>query len=98
MATLEENIAKAKKHIKKLEHQQRIRLRKEREKKKKQDQRRNYIVGELVCKYFPQLLELPPGSKTQNEQTFKELEVDLIKLSQNGEFVCLLSEQESNLT
>lgn len=98
MTTLEEKLAKAKEHVRELERQRRIRLRKEREEKKKQDQRRNYIVGELVCKYFPKLLELPPGTKAQNEQTFKELEVALSKLSQDGEFIRLLSEQESNLT
>lgn len=69
MSTLEERIAKSKAQTAKLEEQRRIKMRKEREAKKKKDQRRNYIVGELVTQYFPQILNLEPGTKSENATT-----------------------------
>ena len=52
-----------------------------REAKKKKDQRRNYIIGELISKYFPEVLKLEPGTKAENAITFEPLEVFLSILS-----------------
>lgn len=79
--TLIERIAKSKAYTAKLEQQRRIQLRKEREAKKKKDQRRNYIIGELISKYFPEVLKLELGTKAENAITFEPLEVFLSILS-----------------
>lgn len=79
--TLEERIAKSKAQTAKLEEQRRIKMRKEREAKKKKDQRRNYIVGELVTQYFPQILNLEPGTKSENAVIFRPLEMFLSELA-----------------
>lgn len=77
--------------ISRLEMERRIKLREERERKKKEAQRRYYIVGELFCKYFPVVNNLPPGKKAQNAETFFPLEEFLESISSNPESQELLS-------
>ena len=77
--------------ISRLEMERRIKLREERERKKKEAQRRYYIVGELFCKHFPAVNNLPPGKKSQNSETFLPLEEFLESISSNPESQELLS-------
>ncbi len=79
--TLEERIAESKAKTAHLEQQRRAELYRERKMKKKLDQRRCYVVGELVCKYFPALKELKPGTKEQNKIIFKKFEAFLSSLA-----------------
>ncbi len=82
MATrLEERIARSKAHTAKLEQQRRAEQRKEREAEKKKNQRRNYIVGELVTKYFPEITAFDPGTKAENMVRFEPLQRILSSLS-----------------
>lgn len=81
--SLEERIAKSKAHTAKLEQQRRAELKREREVKKKKDQRRNYIVGEMVIKYFPELMCLEPGTNAENVDRFRQLEAVLSMLADN---------------
>ncbi len=80
-STLVERIAKSKERTAKLEKQRRAELRKEREAQKKKDQRRNYIIGELVTKYFQGLCSLEPGTKAENADRFTSLEALLSVLA-----------------
>ncbi|MGN0679865.1 MAG: hypothetical protein ACI4JS_09405 [Oscillospiraceae bacterium] len=64
-----------------IERESRIQRRQEREKKKKESQRRYYIVGELFCKYFPDVNDLKPGTKSENEIEFQALDRFLSQLS-----------------
>lgn len=57
-----------------LEMERRLKLREERERRKKEAQRRYYIVGEIFCKHFPVVNNLPPGTQAQNTETFLPLE------------------------
>lgn len=93
MSTLEERIAKSKAQTAKLEEQRRIKMRKEREAKKKKDQRRNYIVGELVTQYFPQILNLEPGTKSENAVTFQPLKMFLSELAGDQKIVESLAKE-----
>ena len=77
--------------ISRLEMERRIKLREERERKKKEAQRRYYIVGELFCKHFPAVNNLPPGKKAQNSETFLPLEEFLESISSKPESQELLS-------
>lgn len=79
--SLEERIAESKAKTAQLEQNRRAELYRERKIKKKLDQRRNYIVGELVCKYFPALKELKPETKEQDNETFKKFEEFLSTLA-----------------
>lgn len=83
--SLEERIAKSKAHTAKLEQQRRAEQKRERDAKKKKDQHRNYIVGELVIKYFPELMRLEPGTKTENVDRFWQLEAVLSVMADNKE-------------
>ena len=85
--TLEERIAKSKAHTAKLEQQKRAKQKSERDAKKKKDQRRNYIVGELVTKYFPELMSLEPGTIAENVDRFWQLEAVLSMLANNKELM-----------
>lgn len=91
--TLEEQIIRSKQRTAKLEEQKRVQLRNEREKKKKKDQRRNYIIGELVTKYFPALTSLEPGTKAENRINFQPLEAFLSVLSSEQELIDRLKEK-----
>jgi len=78
---LEERIAKSKEHTARLERLRREEIRKEREHQQKKDQRRNYIVGELVVKYFPEIKNIEPGTKAENTVNFAMLDAFLSVLS-----------------
>ena len=81
MMTIEERIEKTKEKVRQLERQKRVEQRKEREAKKKMDQRRNYIIGELVTKYFPEVEKFEPGTKVENDIIFEPLESFLSTLA-----------------
>lgn len=84
---LEERIAKSKARTAKLEQLRRAELRKEKEAEKKKSQHRNYIVGELVTKYFPEITDLEPGTKAENMVRFEPLEKILSALSTDTQLV-----------
>jgi len=59
-------------------NQRRMAELREKEKKRKVDTRRYIIIGELVCKYFPSLMELQPQQdKESNTAEFSSLEAIL---------------------
>lgn len=99
MATkLEERIAKSKEHTAKLERLRRAEIKKQREIQKKNDQRRNYIVGELVTKYFPDLTELQPGNKSENIARFEPLESFLSTLAADKQLVQQIKKKAASNT
>ncbi len=81
MQTIDERISKAQEKLTQLQQKKRIELRKKHEEEKKKNQRRNYILGEMVTKYFPQVLKLDPGNKAENAVIFKPFENFLSKLA-----------------
>ncbi|MBD5451953.1 MAG: hypothetical protein HDR25_04870 [Lachnospiraceae bacterium] len=82
MLLFEENLQQSKNRIALLEQQRRNELKKERDAKKKKDQRRNYIIGELFTKYFPEVLSLEPGNQAQNTVIFEPVEAFLSALAE----------------
>ena len=87
MLSIEKEIQQSKNRISKLEHQKRVERKIENDKKMKLIRRRNYIIGELVTKYFPELLNLEPGNKDQNAVTFKPVESFLLALAADRNLV-----------
>ena len=90
---LVEKITKAKEHVAKLEKQRREEARREREAEKKKDQRRNYILGELVAKNFPEVLRLEPGTKAENAVEFEPFETFLSVIADRQELRDLLKNE-----
>lgn len=91
--SIEERIVKRKKFVAKIEQQKRLELKKERDEKRKQDQRRNYIIGELVTKYFPEVIKFEQGTKIENTVTFEPLETFLSELAADQELMKILRER-----
>lgn len=87
MFSIEEKMQQTNVKIQKLEHQKRVERKIENTQKMKLIQRRNYIIGELVSKYFPEVLTLEPGNKDQNAVTFKPVESFLSALAADRNLV-----------
>lgn len=87
MQTIDERLALAKARVNQLEKEKKLELRKERELKRKKEQQRNFIIGELVAKYFPQVLNLEPGTRNENATVFQPVDKLLSTLSTNQEFI-----------
>ena len=85
MKTLDEQLVQAQSKVKDIKRQIKEQERKERRAKEKVNKRRNYVVGELICKHFPQLLELAPGTKQENSEIFKDFDLFLEALSKDKE-------------
>ncbi len=81
MELTKKNIDKLNQKIEKLNRQKRIERKKLREEQKKIDSRRNYIIGEMVVKYFPELAKIMPGTKTENTEKFSGFEKFLYTVS-----------------
>ncbi len=62
--------------------------RRKREADRKLRDRRCFIVGGLVCKYFPEIMKLQPRqAKADNDAEFAEFEGILAFLSENNELM-----------
>lgn len=85
MMTTEERIMQTKARVDELTQKDRLAHRQEREAHKKLDQRRNYLLGELVSKYFPEVKELVPGTEDENTVVFKTFEAFLYVLANSND-------------
>jgi len=75
------------------EHQQRVDQRAAREARKKTDQRRNFIIGALVSKYFPEVMSFEPGTNAENAERFQPLKGFLAELASDQELVGKIKER-----
>lgn len=83
MATVNEIINKANKKIEEQKRLKRAAVRRERETKKVKDNRRNYIIGKIFVKYFPEVLSLEPGTKAENVVEFSAIDILFLRLAKN---------------
>lgn len=67
------------------------------EAQRRKDNRRNYIIGELVTRYFPSLREYDPGTDAENQTHFEPLEAFLYALSTDYDLVEKLQERVAQL-
>lgn len=71
-----------------LKNRKKMQERRELETKRKVDTHRNIIIGELACKYFPELMECQPHrSKIANAEAFKDFESILKMLASDTELL-----------
>lgn len=74
--------------IEQLRNQKKSQERREREAKHKMDAHRNFLIGDLVCKYFPDMMKYQPKrSKADNAEEFADFENFLCWLSDNADLV-----------
>ena len=93
MLTIEKRAANAEERIAKTRRQRSAEEKATRDKLKKLNDRRNYILGELLCKHFPELMELEPGTKEENAARFASFENFLSALADDPELVDDLKER-----
>lgn len=74
--------------VEQIKNQNKSRERREMEAKRKKDAHRNFIIGELVCKYFPGMMKYQPKQcKSDNASEFADFENFLFWLSDHPELV-----------
>ena len=95
--SIEERTTNANKRIDAAERKHRQEERAAQEAQKRQDSRRNYIIGELVTRYFPSVREHGPGTATENQTRFESLEAFLYVLSTDHDLVRELQERAAQL-
>ncbi|MCH5268864.1 MAG: type IV secretory system conjugative DNA transfer family protein [Lachnospiraceae bacterium] len=91
--TMEERTENANSRVNEAQHQQRAAQRAERQEKEKANQRRNFILGEIMCKHFPEVMELEPGTAEENEERFALVENIMLLLSSNADLMDDLKEK-----
>lgn len=85
--TAEEKYAKYEAKIAALREEQKLIKRRSKEAQRKKNQRRNYVIGEMVTKYFPEVVRFEPGNKEHNAIEFQPLEDFLSLLAANQDIV-----------
>lgn len=91
MQTVDDFIKETRVRVSKAEQQQRLSARQQRQAELKKAQRRYYIIGEIFCKYFSEVMSLEPGTKDENIVIFKPVEDFLRALSLNEQVVKYLA-------
>lgn len=91
--TIEERSQKANKRIAESKYQQRLAQKQAQDEQRKKAQRRNYIIGEMVSQYFPEVMRLEPGTQVENEERFLPLKSFLIELAADQELVAQIKER-----
>lgn len=94
MMDINKRLKSANECIEAAKHRQKTALRQESEKRKKQGQRRNFIVGELVTKYFPEIRDFEPGrTKEETAANFASLEAFLATLANKTDVIKHIKEE-----
>jgi len=93
MSSVNDRIEKAKERLEQLKHQKKLQDMRERKAKQKTDIRRYIIIGEMVCKYFPEvMLYQPRKTNTENAEEFSHLDDFLQELSISDDIVAKIKE------
>jgi len=87
---LNEQYTHAARRIEAAEHQRRVEQRQERDRLRKRSQRQNYIIGEMVCDYFPELRQIEPGTKEENKVRFALLTCVLKLMANSPDLISML--------
>ena len=93
MLTNMQRLQNAEKRIAESQRLQRLEQKKERELQEKKNKRRNFIIGELVTKYFPEVSSIDLSAKAENAECFSPLEAFLIELASDQELVAQIKEK-----
>lgn len=94
--SIKERITVVKKEIEQLERKMRIADRNNREIQERRQKRQYYLIGELVSKYFPEVLCLNSEQATEDALSLKPLESFLSVLSTDQELVHQLKQRAND--
>lgn len=94
--SIEERINAVKRQIEQLERTRRIEDRNNRETQEKIRKKQYYLIGELVSKYFPEVLCLNVEQATEDALSLKSLESFLSVLSKDKELINQLKQRVKN--
>ena len=95
--SIEERTVKANERIDAAENRRRQEERATQEAQRRRDSRRNYVIGELVTRYFPSLRDYEPGTDTENKSRFEPLEAFLCVLSTDYDLVRELQDRAAQM-
>lgn len=99
MINVNDHLKKSVARIEQLKNQKKSKERREQEAKRKMDTRRYIIIGELVCKYFPDAMKYQPQrSKADNAKEFETFANILNLLADNTELLAKLKKEAAELT
>ena len=88
MASITEKIEAARKRVAQLERQKRAQEIREKNAREKINTRRNIIIGKMVEKYFPEVLEfIPRWAEAEDKVEFAPLEHFLSMLAADIEYI-----------
>lgn len=85
--SIEERTANANRRVAAAEQKKRQEERAAQEAQRRKDSRRNYIIGEVVSRYFPDVRNIEPGTDVENQTRFEPLEAFLYVLSSDYDLV-----------
>lgn len=94
---IEERAAKANRKISAAEQKKRQEERAAQEAQRRKDSRRNYIIGEVVSRYFPDVRNIEPGTDVENQSRFESLAAFLYVLSTDYDLVEELQKRAAQL-
>lgn len=95
--SIEERTVKANERINAAENRRWQEERAAQDAQRRKDSRRNYVIGELVTRYFPSLREYEPGTDTENKSRFEPLEAFLYVLSTDYDLVRELQDRAAQM-
>lgn len=92
--TVAERAANAANRAEAIKKKQRQERRDERIATEKENHRRNYIIGEMVCKHFPEVLDIDLGrTKAENTSRFAFVEAFISALANDHDLVQMMKER-----
>lgn len=95
--SIEERTANANRRVAAAEQKKRQEERAAQEAQRRKDSRRNYIIGEVVSRYFPDVRNIEPGTDVENQTRFEPLEAFLYVLSSDYDLVEELQKRAAQL-
>ena len=95
--SIEERLTNANQRINAAEQKKSWEERAAQKEQKRKGHRRNYIIGELVARYFPDVQSIEPGTISENQARFESLEAFLYILSTEYDLVEKLRERAAKL-
>ena len=88
MLTMDERVQNAEQRVEDGKHSQRLAEKAERDRQRSEDNRRKYIIGGLVLKYFPELHEIKLGAnRGETQANFSQVDAVLSLLASKRELI-----------
>lgn len=96
MLTIEERKKNTEKRIEEIGRKNRLELRRTREDERRMNQHRNFIIGDLVAKHFPEVMSIEPGTQTENADRFRKVDAFLAELAEDQTLVSQIKKRAEN--